>query len=249
MMVYIWTRLYFYDILKEADAKFKQMYKETKVQLENVIIEKKEIEAEKDAIISTFPDVTQEIKEKQINIRNDDSVENDPNKGKFGGLNENYGRKITAIVRETSYDKELFVVDLEVTSTNVANPLTGEVEWNDGIGANPIQTNAGAGAMDWNAAKNNGVQLAAPAAEAYAFKDAAEKFGKLFGKDLTRKDAIGYDSLLKTDKPTFESLSDMYAEKVELMSKEDVAFAERVLNKDKPEVNSFKKLNEILIKL
>jgi hypothetical protein len=131
----------------------------------------------------------------------------------------------------------------------VTNPLTGEVEWNDGIGANPIQTNAGAGAMDWNAAKNNGVQLAAPAAEAYAFKDAAEKFGKLFGKDLTRKDAIGYDSLLKTDKPTFESLSDMYAEKVELMSKEDVAFAERVLNKDKPEVNSFKKLNEILIKL
>ena len=127
MMVYIWTRLYFYDILKEADAKFKQMYKETKVQLENVIIEKKEMEAEKDAIISTFPDVTQEIKEKQINIRNDDNVENDPNKGKFGGLHENYGRKIAAVVRETSYDKELFVVDLEVTSTNEAKPLTGEV--------------------------------------------------------------------------------------------------------------------------
>jgi hypothetical protein len=85
----------------------------------------------------------------------------------------------------------------------VTNPITGEVQYNDGIGANPIQTNAGAGAMDWNAAKYNGVQLAAPAAETYAVKDAAEKFGKLFGKDITRKGGIEYNSLLKMEgKPT-----------------------------------------------
>jgi len=32
----------------------------------------------------------------------------------------------------------------------------------------------------------------APAAESYAFKDAAEKFGKIFGKDINRKDNITY---------------------------------------------------------
>ena len=34
-----------------------------------------------------------------------------------------------------------------------------------------------------------------PAAESYAVKDAAEKLGKLFGKDLNRKDAFGYTAL------------------------------------------------------
>jgi hypothetical protein len=39
---------------------------------------------------------------------------------------------------------------------------------------------------------------AAPAAESYAVKDAAEKIGKIFGKDLNRKDEIIYDSLIGT---------------------------------------------------
>ena len=37
--------------------------------------------------------------------------------------------------------------------------------------------------------------MGAPAAESYAVKDAAEKIGKLFGKDLNRKDNINYDNL------------------------------------------------------
>lgn len=79
----------------------------------------------------------------------------------------------------------------------VTNPLTKVDEFQDGIGASPIQTDKGAGAMDWNAAKNDGVQKAAPSAESYAIKDAAEKFGKLFGKDTSRKLNIDYSSLLK----------------------------------------------------
>ena len=81
----------------------------------------------------------------------------------------------------------------------VRNPITGETEWNDGIGASPIQTNKDAGATDFNSMKSAGVQMAAPAAETYAFKDAAEKFGKIFGKDLNVSD-IDYNSLLK-EKP------------------------------------------------
>ncbi|MEN6388846.1 MAG: hypothetical protein ABFD04_00380 [Syntrophomonas sp.] len=71
-----------------------------------------------------------------------------------------------------------------------------EMLWQDGIGAAPIQTDKGAGAMDWNATKSEAVMKAAPAAESYAVKDAAEKIGKLFGKDLNRADKIMYESLL-----------------------------------------------------
>ncbi len=73
--------------------------------------------------------------------------------------------------------------------------LSNDLLWQDGIGAAPIQTDKGAGAMDWNATKNDAVMKAAPAAESYAVKDAAEKIGKLFGKDMNRADKIMYNTL------------------------------------------------------
>jgi len=79
----------------------------------------------------------------------------------------------------------------------VVNPLTGEHQFQDGIGAAPVQTDKGAGASDWNAVKSDGVQKAAPSAESYAIKDAAEKFGKIFGKDVSRKMNLDYNSMLK----------------------------------------------------
>jgi len=78
--------------------------------------------------------------------------------------------------------------------------LSNEMLWQDGIGASPIQTDKGAGAMDWNHTKNDAVMKAAPAAESYAVKDAAEKIGKLFGKDMNRADKIMYDTLLTIEK-------------------------------------------------
>lgn len=73
--------------------------------------------------------------------------------------------------------------------------LTSEMLWQDGIGAAPLQTDKGAGAVDFNAIKSDAVMKAAPAAESYAIKDAAEKIGKIFGKDLNRADKIMYDTL------------------------------------------------------
>jgi hypothetical protein len=70
-----------------------------------------------------------------------------------------------------------------------------EWSWQDGIGAAPIQTEKDSGAMDWNKVRTDSVMKAAPAAESYAVKDAAEKIGKIFGKDLNRKDEIIYDSI------------------------------------------------------
>jgi len=73
---------------------------------------------------------------------------------------------------------------------HIQSPITGEWDWQDGIGAAPIQTKSGAPATDFSQVQTSAVQMAAPAAESYALKDAAEKLGKLFGKDLNRKDVI-----------------------------------------------------------
>ena len=75
------------------------------------------------------------------------------------------------------------------------NPMDGEMRFQDGVGASPMQTAKDAGATDFSQIKSGAVMMAAPAAESYAIKDAAEKLGKLFGKDLNRKDALGYDML------------------------------------------------------
>lgn len=82
---------------------------------------------------------------------------------------------------------------------NVIDPITKEVWHNDGVGAMAIQTDKGAGAMEWDKAKADGVMKAVPSAETYAIKDAADKFGKIFGKDVGRKVQIDYNSLLKEE--------------------------------------------------
>ncbi|MCK5612897.1 hypothetical protein KAR91_64080, partial [Candidatus Pacearchaeota archaeon] len=66
--------------------------------------------------------------------------------------------------------------------------------------AAPIQTDKDAAATDFSKVKTDAVMKAAPAAESYAIKDAAEKIGKLFGKDLNRADGIAYDNLRNTFK-------------------------------------------------
>jgi len=107
---------------------------------------------------------------------------------------------LTAIFIEWHFsinDVKLLGNSIVVTGTlYVTNPITGKEMYQDGIGASPLQTDQGAGAIEFNKLKSGSVMMAAPAAESYAIKDAAEKFGKIFGKDLNRKDNISYDSLL-----------------------------------------------------
>lgn len=75
---------------------------------------------------------------------------------------------------------------------------TGEWDYQDGVGATPLQTDSGKGAIDFQFLKNAAVQMAAPSAETYAIKDAAEKLGRLFGKDVNREGVMNYDSMLDT---------------------------------------------------
>lgn len=78
------------------------------------------------------------------------------------------------------------------------HPVSKQWEFHDGLGAVGVQTDKGAAASDLNSIKQDAVMKALPAAKSYAIKDAAEHLGKLFGRDLNRKDVIDF-------KPTYNT--------------------------------------------
>lgn len=79
---------------------------------------------------------------------------------------------------------------------HVLDPISSEWDYQDGIGAMPIQISKDAkSAIAFEHMNTSAIQIGAPAAESFAIKDACEKFGRIFGKDLNRKDNISYDRL------------------------------------------------------
>lgn len=72
------------------------------------------------------------------------------------------------------------------------NPVSGEWSFHDGVGSAQIQTAKGASAADLSSINNNAVMMALPMAKSYAIKDACDHFGKLFGRDLNRKEVMGF---------------------------------------------------------
>lgn len=72
------------------------------------------------------------------------------------------------------------------------NPVSGEWSYHDGVGSAQIQTKAGASPADLASINNNAVMMALPMAKSYAIKDACDHFGKLFGRDLNRKEVMGF---------------------------------------------------------
>jgi len=85
---------------------------------------------------------------------------------------------------------------------------TGKVTFFDGVGAAPLQTDKGAGAIDFNQIKSAAVQMALPAAKSYAIKDAADHIGNLFGKDLNRKAIETSFFSIQTDEKALQQATD-----------------------------------------
>lgn len=79
----------------------------------------------------------------------------------------------------------------------VENPIDGTFIVHDGLGAAPVQVDSGESAADLSKIKSAAVQMGLPSAESYAIKDAAEKLGKIFGRDLNRKDVLNVDNYAK----------------------------------------------------
>lgn len=113
-------------------------------------------------------------------------------------------------IKKTALVGNSVVVEVRL---HVLDPITGEWDWQDGIGASPVHTEKGASATDFGKILTYSVMTASPAAESFAIKDAAEKFGKIFGKDINRRDWLSYTSLdNKLDLSKLQASPEQYGE-------------------------------------
>ena len=96
---------------------------------------------------------------------------------------------------------EVVVKDVKLIANSVVVTITLRCQdpinpdrWitQDWVGAMPIQVSKGKWATEFDYMSSGAIQMWAPSAESFAIKDAAEKLGKIFGKDLNRKDDIAY---------------------------------------------------------
>lgn len=132
---------------------------------------------------------------------------------------------------------------------HVLSPVTGEWSFHDGLGAVGVQTDAGKPASDLGAIKQDAIMKALPAAESYAIKDAAEKLGIIFGKNLNRKDTLGFSGAYGNSDYTptqdeWQTLQELYDLKEESLSEDEKINAERIIKSN--EINSYKKLLKLL---
>lgn len=72
------------------------------------------------------------------------------------------------------------------------NLVWNDWDFHDGIGAVQMQTKRGSSPADLANINNGALAMAYPAAYTYAIKNACAKFGKLFGSDLNREDAVPF---------------------------------------------------------
>jgi hypothetical protein len=128
------------------------------------------------------------------------------------------------------------------------HPVSNEWSYHDGVGSAQIQTKSGASPADLSSINNNAVMMALPMAKSYAIKDACDHFGKLFGRDLNRKDTMGFgvDKNLDSDSKLNELIS-IYNLKKELVSPEEQINFERII--DNKEKLSYKKAIDYLNKI
>lgn len=122
-------------------------------------------------------------------------------------------------------------------------PTDGEWSFHDGLGAVGVQTDKGASASDLSAIKQDAIMKALPAAESYAIKDAAEKLGVLFGKDLNRKETMAYEASFTevNEKMLYELLE----QKAEKLTPTEYKQASDVLSNN--QTKDFQRLHKLLI--
>ena len=126
----------------------------------------------------------------------------------------------------------------------ITNPVTGEKESQEGVGAAAIQMDKGATQGDLSSIKANAIQIGAPAAESYALKNAAEKFGDIFGGNIYDIDNTAYapvfsEDVRKAEHATIDDIKELYDMKRNLLPATEIENIDRIIKNN--ETNSFKK--------
>ena len=88
--------------------------------------------------------------------------------------------------------KQLFNAAVITVRLHYKHPVTGLWLFHDGVGAKELQTKSQSGNLkaDLSNMTKSAVQMAFPIAKSMAIRDAADHIGKLFGRDLNRKNTI-----------------------------------------------------------
>lgn len=103
-------------------------------------------------------------------------------------------------------DWHVEVKDVQIIFNSVAvtvrvhyrDPLTGEMRFQDGVGAKNMQCDKGT-SLSISTIKAGAVMAGLPTAKSYAIKDAVEHIGKLFGRDIGRKNALDFTPRYSND--------------------------------------------------
>lgn len=127
------------------------------------------------------------------------------------------------------------------------NPVSGDWEFHDGVGAQGIQTDKGASPADLGAIKQDSVMKALPSAKSYAIKDACDHLGKIFGRDINRADQVSFKPNRKTQEDKLSQLQELYLEKSDKLPPEELNNLDRIIQNK--EVASYDKAIRNLEKL
>lgn len=95
---------------------------------------------------------------------------------------------------------EVLTVQQIITSVQVTvrlhylHPVTGQWTFHDGVAAKELQTKKDTGPLkqDLSNISPGALQMAVPIAKSIAIRDAADHIGKIFGRDLNRKDTVAF---------------------------------------------------------
>lgn len=165
--------------------------------------------------------------------------------------------RIEMLLRQIFGIAKLHVIDYKQIANSVTvhvrlfiPSILKEGDWleSDGLGASPLQTDEGAGAIEWDKIKSSAVQIALPAAKSYAAKDAAEWFGKIFGSDINRAEQIEFEGLFNPRaEVSHDDLVVLFELKKEALNATQRASAQKII--DEKQTNSYSKLHQFLNKL
>jgi len=155
-------------------------------------------------------------------------------------LKKIFGKYKIEILREGSSFNGVYVV----VRVWYQHPLTGEMEFHDGIGACQLQTQRGTSPADLANINNGALSMAYPMAKTIAIKDACDHFGKIFGADLNRKDTMAFIPTFTDKGVSYEDLAELYEVKKNVLTADEQSNAIRILSGK--EVTSYKKLFNLL---
>mgnify|MGYP001193242037 CR=1 FL=1 len=98
-----------------------------------------------------------------------------------------FGSYQVEVLREGVAFNSVYVV----VRVHYSHPINGAT-FQDGIGSAQVQVKKGSSPAQMENINNNAVMMAFPVAKSLAFKDACDHIGRIFGRDLNRKDVLDF---------------------------------------------------------